>query len=56
MESNESIELGVIFNYMANRYVEWRTTVCEAEEKEKKKRKEKRISIAYQAWYCEQWF
>ena len=47
--------MGVIFNYMANRYVEWRTTDCEVKEKEKKK-KEKRISIAYQAWYCEQWF
>ena len=44
MESNESIELGVIFNYMANRYVEWRTTDCEVKEKEKKKKGKKNLN------------
>ena len=38
MESNKSIELGKIFNYMANRYVGWRTTDFKVKEMEKKKK------------------
>ena len=43
MESNKSIELGKIFNYMANRYVGWRTTDFKVKEMEKKKESQLRI-------------